>query len=341
MTSTHQQSLADVGSETRPPMLERESYVPWASQFMRYIERKKDTRKFLKRSIEVGPYKFKKIPATDTADKTTEKEDDLTGDDLKQYETNIDAMNLILLPIPNDIYNSVDACENAKDMWDRPEWNKYVTNVRLTKNLKEDPYDVLFDHLQQYEGLVNASRAKRAAKTHDPLALVANTYAREAICDDQEDSLTTTMMLLARAITQRYSTPTNNRLRTSSNTRNQAVVQADRVDIQSKNVGNGGRYVRRTTDNQGDSARNGNVKKETGNGNVQRILRTTANSGNASNVQCYNCNAKGHYARDCLKPRVRDSKYFLEQMLLAKKNEDQIILTHEHNDFLLVDAFEI
>ncbi|GKD46548.1 integrase, catalytic region, zinc finger, CCHC-type containing protein [Tanacetum coccineum] len=221
----------------------------------------------------------------------------------------------------------------------QPEWNKYVTNVRLTNKLRDDHYDVLFDHLQQYEGLVNASRAKRAAKTHDPLALVANTYASslssrsppayyvthppsvigydddyqgEAICDDQEDSLTTAMMLLARAITQRYSTPTNNRLRTSSNTRNQAIVQADHVDIQSKNVGNSG-----------------------------RILRTTTNFGNATNVQCYNCNAKGHYAIDCPKPRVRDSKYFQEQMLLAKKDEVEIILNDEHNYFLLADAFEV
>ncbi|GJR95087.1 hypothetical protein Tco_0267261 [Tanacetum coccineum] len=61
-----------------------------------------------------------------------------------------------------------------------PEWNKYVTNVRLTKNLKTNLYDVLFDHLQQYEGLLNASRAKRGAKTHDPLALVANTYVNSS-----------------------------------------------------------------------------------------------------------------------------------------------------------------
>nr|GEW30614.1 hypothetical protein [Tanacetum cinerariifolium] len=227
------------------------------------------------------------------------------------------------------------------------EWNKYATNVRLTKNLKDDPYDVLFDRLQQYEGLVNASRAKRTAKTHDPLALVANTYANssssrsppayyvthtpsvigynnnyqgEELCDDQEDSLTTAMMLLAHAITQRYFAPTNNRLRTSSYTRNQAVVQAGREDIQSRNVRNGGRNVRRTADNQGDDA---------------------DNSRNASNVQCYNCIVKGHYARDCLKPRVRDSKYFLKQTLLAKKDEVGIILTTEHNDFLLLDASEI
>nr|GEU36445.1 retrovirus-related Pol polyprotein from transposon TNT 1-94 [Tanacetum cinerariifolium] len=65
-------------------------------------------------------------------------------------------------------------------------------------------------------------------------------------------------MLLACAITQRDSTPTKNFLRTSLNIRNQAVVQANIVDIQKRNVGNGGRYARRSSDNQGESADNGN-----------------------------------------------------------------------------------
>ncbi|GJS39314.1 hypothetical protein Tco_0564357 [Tanacetum coccineum] len=114
--STHQQSLTGVGSDTRPPVLERGSCVPWSSRFLRYIERKMDTIKFLKHSIEKGPYKMKPILATDTAVARLQTEDDLTGDDLKPYEANFEALNLILISIPNDIYNFVDACENARDM---------------------------------------------------------------------------------------------------------------------------------------------------------------------------------------------------------------------------------
>ncbi|GKF01709.1 hypothetical protein Tco_0028632 [Tanacetum coccineum] len=55
----------------------------------------------------------------------------------------------------------------------------------------------------------------------------------------QEDKLTTAMMLLARAITQKFSTPTNNRLCSSSNTRNQAVIQDGQIDIKTKNTGYG------------------------------------------------------------------------------------------------------
>ncbi|GJT61423.1 hypothetical protein Tco_1004956 [Tanacetum coccineum] len=36
---------------------------------------------------------------------------------------------------------------------------------------------------------------------------------------------------------------------------------------------------------------------------------------------------KGHYARNCPKPRVHDSKYFMEQMLLAKQDEAGVNLT--------------
>ncbi|GJS56026.1 hypothetical protein Tco_0629388 [Tanacetum coccineum] len=54
------------------------------------------------------------------------------------------------------------------------EWIKYVTSVPLAKNLTKDPYDDLFDYLQQYEKIVIASRAKKLEKTHDPLVLVAH-----------------------------------------------------------------------------------------------------------------------------------------------------------------------
>ncbi|GKB38730.1 hypothetical protein Tco_0883672 [Tanacetum coccineum] len=197
-------------------MLERGSYIPGASHFRRYLNRKRETRMWLNKAIDDGPYEFKVFTPSETEAPRIQKEEDLRGDDLKHYEDEFEAMNLILISIPNDSYNSVDACTTAKAMWQRverealvsvyncfalimndleqnhikfplvtvntkflnclqPEWLKHVTQVRLAKRLTVDSYDDLFDYLQQFEKLVNASRAKKFEKTHDPLALVAHT----------------------------------------------------------------------------------------------------------------------------------------------------------------------
>ncbi|GJZ37777.1 hypothetical protein Tco_0583968 [Tanacetum coccineum] len=145
----------------------------------------------------------------------------------------------------------------------QPEWSKYVTVVRYNQTGDTISYVVLYDSLVQFEPHVLASKATKAAKSHDPLSLLAHLnasssqshtnssyspqlyyvthpslvvdykdeYQGELQVDCQADKLTTAIMLLARAITQKFSTPTNNRLYTSSNIRNQAVVQDGRVDI--------------------------------------------------------------------------------------------------------------
>ncbi|GKB45648.1 retrovirus-related pol polyprotein from transposon TNT 1-94 [Tanacetum coccineum] len=126
----------------------------------------------------------------------------------------------------------------------------------------------------------------------------------EQVQNTSEDPLTSAMILLPRAITQRFSNTTNILLRSSSNTRNQAIIQADRVQIQSRNSDNNGRNTRRSYV-QEEVIKGTNVQNDAG--NIQRTLRTTS-SGTAANVQFYNCSEKGHYARNCPKPRVRDSK---------------------------------
>ncbi|GJZ18522.1 retrovirus-related pol polyprotein from transposon TNT 1-94 [Tanacetum coccineum] len=426
-SKTYQQSLADAGSETRPPMLERGSYIPWASRFKRFLNRKRENRKWLLKALEDGPYVFRNITPTGSTIPRLQEVEDLQGDDLLYYDAEMELMNMILLSIPNEIYNSVDSCKTAKEMWARverlmrgtiqnqvdretrftnefdqfvaepgeslvsvynrfaqlmndlernnmkfptvsvntkflnslqPEWLKYVTQVRLAKQLTVDSFDDLFDYLSQFEKLVNASRAKKLEKSHDPLALVAHTgsssrntssyyvthpssvvdydeeYEQDDVHNHSEDPLASAMLLLAKAITQNFSNPTNNRLRASSNTRNQAVVQGDRVNIQSRNSGNVGRNNRRAYV-QEEVVEGMNATNETA--NVQRIVRTPT-PGNTSTGQCYNCGGKGHYARNCPKPRVHDSKYFMEQMLLAKQDEAGVILTDEQNDFLFADA---
>ncbi|GKD63676.1 retrovirus-related pol polyprotein from transposon TNT 1-94 [Tanacetum coccineum] len=93
--------------------------------------------------------------------------------------------------------------------------------------------------------------------------------------------------------------------------------------------------LRRQSKNQAFNTGNGN---DDSNQIIQCIPQTESTMGK-SNVQCYNCNEKGHYACDCQKPRVRDAKYFREQMLLAIKDEAGSNLTNEENDFMLDTSY--
>nr|GFB96320.1 hypothetical protein [Tanacetum cinerariifolium] len=118
-STTHQQSLADAGSETRPLILERGNYIPWASHFRRYLNRKRENRKWLNKAIDEGPYVFKDFTPPDCQSPRLQTKDDLTRDDLKHYNAEIEAMNLLLISILNDIYNSVDACTTSQAIWQR------------------------------------------------------------------------------------------------------------------------------------------------------------------------------------------------------------------------------
>ncbi|GKB73797.1 hypothetical protein Tco_0935209, partial [Tanacetum coccineum] len=126
-------------------------------------------------------------------------------------------------------------------------------------------------------------------------------YQQDDVHTNSEYPLTSAMLLLARAITQNFSTPTNNRLRTSSNTKNQAIIQGDRVNIQSRNSGNGGRNNRRAYV-QEEIVEGSNALNETE--NVQRTLRTSS----------------------------------LGNTLI---DEAGVILTNEQNDFLFADALRM
>ncbi|GKE77691.1 hypothetical protein Tco_1543811 [Tanacetum coccineum] len=56
----------------------------------------------------------------------------------------------------------------------QPEWNRHVTIVHQTKDLHIADYTQLYDFLKYNQKEVDKLRAERLGKTHDPLALMAN-----------------------------------------------------------------------------------------------------------------------------------------------------------------------
>ncbi|GKD64106.1 hypothetical protein Tco_1306214 [Tanacetum coccineum] len=214
--NSNQQTLADLGANERHLMLERGNYIPWESRFRRFLDNKLEEGERMWKSIQNGPYVRPIIPDPDdamningTVKQILEPLSKMTEGNKKQYIADVKVMNYLFQAIPNDIYNSVDASKEGESLisvyerlttlmniMDRnnvrpipvsintkflnclqPEWSKYVTMVHHNQIRDTVSYDVLYDSLLQFEPHVLASKEKKFAKSHDPLALLTHLNA--------------------------------------------------------------------------------------------------------------------------------------------------------------------
>nr|GEX88289.1 retrovirus-related Pol polyprotein from transposon TNT 1-94 [Tanacetum cinerariifolium] len=191
-----------------------------------------------------------------------------------------------------------------------PEWGRFVTAVKLNRGLRDSNYDQLYAYLKQHEAHTNENKMmldRFTQHTVDPLALMSNvshphhylpssstppsTYVPPYLADNAHldsslsptdnliKNLTNTLALL----TQSYKTflpQTNNQLRTSSNTRNQATLQDGRVVVQNvqdrQNRGQG------TNPQGGGAAGYGGVQNRVGNANPGQARQVKQDVADAS-----------------------------------------------------------
>nr|GEY89190.1 Gag-Pol polyprotein [Tanacetum cinerariifolium] len=322
-----------IGSESRPPMLNKENYVPWSSRLLRYAK-SRPNGKLIHNSILNGPYVRIMNPEpgdanceiTITETFHLQTDDELSEKELKQIKDDDQAIQTILLGLPEDIYTTEKKAKLFNE-WERftsnegesiesyyhrflklmndlkrnkhfpdkiasnlkflnnlqPEWSRHVTIVYQTKDLHTADYTQLYDFLKYYQKEVDELKAKRLAKTQDPLALMANSnnpYSFPAPHQDQSSFnqnylqqpmpnpkditdpktiMNMALTLMAKAFKLNYSTPTNNNQRISSNTRNRQIAQPGinmGQDRQMQMVGgNGGNQFRQYAgQNVGNSA---------------------------------------------------------------------------------------
>ncbi|GJV29055.1 hypothetical protein Tco_1385503 [Tanacetum coccineum] len=150
-TNSNQQTLADSGANERPPMLEMGNYIPWESRFRRFLDNKLEDGERMWNSIQNGPYQRPMVvDPTNPTVPILEPLSKMTEGNKKQYIANVRVMNYLLQAIPNDIYNSVDACKNAKEMWERIKrlmhGSEITTHVRHSRLMDE------FDKFAAKEG---------------------------------------------------------------------------------------------------------------------------------------------------------------------------------------------
>nr|GEY13762.1 hypothetical protein [Tanacetum cinerariifolium] len=121
-----QQDIYAAGSENCPPMLNRENYVSWSSRLFRYAK-SRPNRKLIHNSIINGPYVRRMIPESGDPNREVpvnktfhvQTDDELTKNELKQIEADYQAIQTILLGLPEDIYAAVDSCKTAQEIWFR------------------------------------------------------------------------------------------------------------------------------------------------------------------------------------------------------------------------------
>nr|GEZ41198.1 hypothetical protein [Tanacetum cinerariifolium] len=119
-----QQDIYAAGSESRPSMLNKKNYVPWSSRLLRYAK-SRPNGKLIHNSILNGPYVRKMIPEPGDANREItvtetfhfQTDDELFDKELKQIEADDQAIQTILLGLPEDIYATVDSCETAQEIW--------------------------------------------------------------------------------------------------------------------------------------------------------------------------------------------------------------------------------
>nr|GEV66885.1 hypothetical protein [Tanacetum cinerariifolium] len=179
------------GADNHPPMLDKDLYDSWKSIMELYIQNRENKIMILE-SVENGPLicptieenrvaRTKKYVELSTTEKIQERECKLydafdkfahvKGEPLHKYylrftqlinDMNIYKMKLEQFQVNTKFLNSLP-----------PEWNKFVTDVKLVKDLYTTNYDQLHAYLEQHELHANELRIMRE-RNQDPLALVAN-----------------------------------------------------------------------------------------------------------------------------------------------------------------------
>nr|GEU84468.1 hypothetical protein [Tanacetum cinerariifolium] len=198
-------------------MLNKENYVPRSSRLLWYAK-SRPNGKLIYNSIINGPYVRRMIPEPGDLNREVpvnetfhvQTDDELTERELKQIEADDQAIQTILLGLPEDIYAAIDSCETAQEIWLRVQqmmkgsdiriqekkaklfnkwerftsteggsiesyyhqWSRHVTIVHQTKDLHTTDYTQLYDFLKYNQKEVDDLKAERLARTQDPLALM-------------------------------------------------------------------------------------------------------------------------------------------------------------------------
>nr|GEV22315.1 hypothetical protein [Tanacetum cinerariifolium] len=237
------------------------------------------------------------------------------------FEAEKEAIRLILTGIGDEIYSTVDACQTAREMWEaikRLQQGESLNiqdlmNEMIRNNLTVATMQVNVQFVQQLQPEWLRYKGKEIAKPITPPSETASEENSDLEQVQRDKDKQKNLALIAKYFKKIYK-PTNNNIRTSSNSRNKNVDTTPRY----KNDNQSGQFGNQRTVNVAGAREN------VGSPVVQQ-----------SGIQCFNCKEFGHFSKECRKPkRVKDSAYHKEKMLLCKQAEKCVSLQAEQYDWL-------
>nr|GEX49016.1 zf-CCHC domain-containing protein/DUF4219 domain-containing protein/UBN2 domain-containing protein [Tanacetum cinerariifolium] len=184
------------------------------------------------------------VPVAETFHEQTDEE--LTEKEAKQMEADDHAIQTILIGLPEDIYDAVDSCETAQEIWLRVQQMMKGFDIGIqekkakmestcyhcsqTKYLHEVDYTQLYDFLKCNQVEVTYIQQPLPNNNYNPQPSFNQNYMQQPMINlDDISDLTTVMsmllVLIAKSFKLKYSTPTNNNQRISSNPRNRQITQ--------------------------------------------------------------------------------------------------------------------
>ncbi|GKA33403.1 retrovirus-related pol polyprotein from transposon TNT 1-94 [Tanacetum coccineum] len=160
--ATMAENVVAAGAENRPQMLEKGMYNSCKTRIWLYIKGK-ENGEILLDSINKGPFQIKveiTVPSADgtTKEKLAQTVDDLSPKEKLRCDSDIKAVNILLLGLPVDIYTLINHYQTVKEIWDRVK--ELMEGIEMT--LQEHVY---VKDANQYEVCISSSIKVDSAMT--------------------------------------------------------------------------------------------------------------------------------------------------------------------------------
>ncbi|GJU57073.1 retrovirus-related pol polyprotein from transposon TNT 1-94 [Tanacetum coccineum] len=308
------------------------------------------------------------VPVPETFHEQTD--DELTKAEIKQMEADDQAIQTILLGLPEDIYTAVDSCETAQEIWLSIQQMMKGSDIGIQEKKAK-----LFNEWERF----TSTDGESIESYHHRFSKLMNDFKRnkhfpENIANNlkflnnlqPEWSRHVTIVHQSKDLhtanyTQLYDFLKYNQKEVDELIAERLAKLQDPLALMA-NSNNSFKYlvfhpnlpssrnqvVQNAVQNS-DVQNVGNqnrvivvpgITHQNGNGNVVATqAEGNSNGNNGNQIRCYHCKGLGHLARNCtVRPRRRDAAYLQTQLLIAQKEEAGIQLHAEEFDLMVAAA---